>query len=71
MPRWYSTPPADALRRKKQIQEMLDALQTPSKELTKWEENFLESLAEQFETRGTLSDRQFEILDRIYTEKTD
>lgn len=71
MSRWFSTPPADALKRKKQIQEMLEALETPSKELTKWEENFLESLAEQFEKRGTLSDRQFEILDRIHTEKTD
>lgn len=71
MSHWYSTPPADALKRKQQITEMLEALETPSKELTKWEENFLESLAEQFEKRGTLSDRQFEILDRIHTEKTD
>lgn len=52
------------------IQHMLTALETPSQELTKWEENFLGSIAEQFEKRGTLSDKQFEILDRIYAEKT-
>lgn len=59
------------LERKEQIKMMLDALETPSKELTKWEENFLESLADQFERKGTLSDKQFHTLDNIYTEKTD
>lgn len=50
---------------------MLQALQTPSKTLTKWEESFVESLQEQFDAKGSLSDRQLEILDRIYTERTD
>jgi len=54
----------------KLIDSMLQALESPSKALTKWEENFLESISEQYQTRGTLSDRQLEILDRIYTEKT-
>lgn len=53
------------------IQHMLTALETPSKSLTKWEENFVESLTEQFERKKSLSDRQLEILDRIYTENTD
>jgi len=52
------------------IKSMLEALETPSKDFTQWEAAFLESIAEQFETKGTLSERQFEILDRIYTEKT-
>ena len=52
------------------IQRMLEALQTPVKDLTKWEENFLESVTEQFESRRSLSDRQFEILDELYNEKT-
>lgn len=52
------------------IEQMLQALETPSKTLTKWEENFLESIADQFKTRHSLSERQFEILDRIYSEKT-
>jgi len=55
---------------KELIQHMLTALETPNKELTKWEENFLGSLEEQFKAKGTLSDKQTEILDRIYTEKT-
>lgn len=53
------------------IRAMLEALENPSKELTKWEQQFLESIADQFESRGTLTERQQEILDRIYTEKTD
>jgi hypothetical protein len=49
---------------------MITCLETPSRELTKWEENFLGSCEEQFKARGTLSDRQYEILDRIYAAKT-
>jgi hypothetical protein len=48
---------------------MLDGLDTPAKELTKWETDFVASITEQFETRKSLSDRQFEILERIYAEK--
>lgn len=53
-----------------QIEQMLSDLENPRKPLTKWEEQFLESIADQFEHSHTLSDRQFEILDRIYAEKT-
>lgn len=60
-------PPTD---RSQQIERMLNALESPSHSLTKWEEDFLASLSEQFHSRGTLSDRQFEILDNIYAEKT-
>lgn len=35
--------------------------------LTKWEESFLESISDQFDSRGTLSEKQMEILDRVYT----
>lgn len=41
-----------------------------SHKLSKWELDFVESLSEQLERRGTLSERQQEILERIYTEKT-
>lgn len=37
--------------------------------LTKWEEDFVESLRAQFEDHGQLSERQEEILERIYEEK--
>lgn len=52
------------------IEHMLSALDTPSRELTEWEETFLESVREQFEQRWRLSERQAEILERIYAEKT-
>ena len=49
---------------------MLESLESPSRELTKWEENFIESVTEQYQTKGWLSDRQLEILEKIYAEKT-
>ena len=52
------------------IDSLLNALETPLKDLTKWEENFLESVSDQFQRTRDLSDRQLEVLDRIYTEKT-
>ncbi len=52
------------------IQHMFDELNAPVKELTDWEYNFLASISDQFSNRGTLSDKQFEILERIYAEKT-
>jgi hypothetical protein len=52
------------------IAHMLDSLKTPSRELTKWEEDFIESIDEQFTERSSLSEKQFEILERIYAEKT-
>ena len=57
--------------RQQLITHMLTALETPKTPLTPWEENFLESISDQFTQRGTLSDKQFDILDRIYTEKSD
>ena len=35
-------------------------------DLSKWEQDFIESITEQFEERGTLSDRQVEKLNQIY-----
>lgn len=52
------------------IRHFLDELQAPAKELSQWEEGFVVSVGNQFEERGTLSDKQFEILERIYAEKT-
>jgi uncharacterized membrane-anchored protein len=52
------------------IQSWLDELEAKAKKLTKWEEGFVESVSEQFQTRKTISDRQEEILERIYAEKT-
>lgn len=52
------------------VKHMLSELEQPARELTAWEVGFLESLTDQFERRGSLSARQFEILERIYAEKT-
>lgn len=51
-------------------EHMLESLEAPYKELTKWEEDFINSVREQFQARRSLSDRQIEILERIYAEKT-
>lgn len=38
--------------------------------ITKWENDFLVSIEEQFKRRGSLSEKQLEILERIYADKT-
>lgn len=53
------------------IEHMLQALQMPSKELTKWEEGFLATVTDQWERTKNLSMTQYEKLEQIYAEKTD
>lgn len=63
------------------VEEMLEACETqvefdnatagsastPRKPtFNKWEHDFLESIRDQFENRGTLSERQEEILQKLY-----
>jgi DNA-binding NarL/FixJ family response regulator len=38
--------------------------------LSKWETSFMESITDQWERSHSLSERQIEILERIYTERT-
>ncbi len=45
-------------------------LDESKKRLTKWEEGFIESISDQLDRTGSLSERQAEILERIYSEKT-
>jgi uncharacterized membrane-anchored protein len=52
------------------IKDWIDRVNSEGRNLTKWEENFMESITEQFENSGSLSDRQEEILEKIYAEKT-
>jgi len=52
------------------IEHMLDALERPNRDLTEWEDNFLASIKHQYAFKSDLSDKQFEILERIYAEKT-
>lgn len=53
------------------IDHMFDKLTNPYKELTEWEEEFVLSVRGQWERKKSLSQRQIDILERIYAEKTD
>jgi hypothetical protein len=52
------------------IREWIEAVNEGGKGLTQWEISFMESITDQLERKGTLSERQIEILERIYAEKT-
>lgn len=54
----------------KVIQDWIDTINISGKNLSKWEEDFMESLTEQFNERNSISDKQEEILERIYVNKT-
>lgn len=62
--------PNDQPLRKQTIERMLDVCATDahltSNDLTKWECDFIDSISEQFETKGDLSTKQCEILEKIY-----
>lgn len=52
------------------IEDWISTVESEGRGLTDWEQHFIESIREQFEQRGTISDKQEEILERIYAEKT-
>ena len=52
------------------ILDWITAINDYGRNLTKWEEDFMESITEQFKTRNWISDKQEEILERIYADKT-
>jgi hypothetical protein len=52
------------------IGDWLTRIREEGKGLTPWEENFIEDLTSQFEETQSISDRQEEILERIYAQKT-
>jgi len=45
---------------------MLDGIGIKLDDLTEWERDFYDSVNEQFAKRQNLSDKQYEILERIY-----
>jgi hypothetical protein len=53
------------------LRSWIEALQTPSKPLTPWELNFVESVSDQLDRGRTLTPTQVDALERIYAEKTD
>jgi len=52
------------------IADWIESVNTEGQGLTAWELGFMESITEQFEQSHNLSDRQTEILERIYAHKT-
>lgn len=52
------------------IENWIETVNTEGKKLSKWELDFMESITDQFASKNWLSDRQEEILERIYAEKT-
>jgi hypothetical protein len=52
------------------IESWIELVNAEGRNLSKWEQDFMDSLTEQFEARGSISDRQEEILERIYSERT-
>jgi hypothetical protein len=55
---------------KKKLQHWFDTLEEEGVNLSTWEMEFVASVKEQFERRGTLSDKQIDVLERIYADKT-
>lgn len=55
---------------KQTYEEWLWAIREHAHGLSVWEAEFIDSIAEQLAERGTLSERQVGILERIYSEKT-
>jgi CO dehydrogenase/acetyl-CoA synthase beta subunit len=55
---------------RKLVEHMFESLERPTKDLTKWELGFIESITEQWTTKEWISDRQLEILEKIYADRT-
>lgn len=54
----------------KVIEHWITTINDDGRNLTKWELDFMESITEQFAQRNSISDKQEEILERIYVNKT-
>lgn len=54
---------------KEKLQEWINYAWFEGQGLTAWENEFIESISDQLDRRGDLSDRQIEILERIVEEK--
>ena len=48
------------------LDEVFEAIEANDKKLTTWETEFFESVQEQWKRKGKLSEKQLEVLERIY-----
>ena len=53
-----------------EIDHWIKAVNEDGVNLSKWEESFMASITDQWDRSGYLSERQVEILERIYAERT-
>jgi len=51
------------------IEDWLERIAVEGRNLTKWEHEFIESVQDQFDRSGSLSDKQVDVVERIYTER--
>lgn len=58
--------PTDLVERRKMIKRMIESCVNNIDYLSKWENDFLISIGEQFSDNGNLTDRQCEILEKIH-----
>lgn len=56
--------------KREQWREWCDMILAMGRNLTAWEQDFIESIDQQLTQGRSLSDRQVEILEQIYAEKT-
>ncbi len=52
------------------VKHFIEQLESPKKKLTAWEVSFLESVSEQFDAWGQVTQKQFDVLEKLYAEKT-
>jgi len=51
------------------MQDWIDQINDNGVNLSEWEKNFMISITDQFERSGSVSERQEEIIERIYTDR--
>ena len=52
------------------LENWIDVIKTEGQGLTKWEIDFIDNVEFQLTSHGYLTERQEEILERVYSEKT-
>lgn len=52
------------------IEHWINMVNIEGRDLTKWEEDFMFSITEQWAARKSISDKQEAVLERIYVHKT-
>ena len=57
-------------RERSNVSEWIERINTEGWDLTEWELGFMADITEQWDRSGQLSEKQIEIIERIYANKT-